>query len=173
MTEGLVLKRTNVGETDRVVTFLTRDFGKLVGVAKGIRSLKSSRRAHLEPGNYVKIFGAYTKSLPLITQATPLEDNGTSRQSLANVRRLTQILEVLDRLFVEGDTDQVAYLRAIELRRAVLKQASFKTLQSLLGKLLEHLGYQDYRQTAHSSVLDYVAEITEKKMKSFDYLQVK
>ena len=173
MTEGIVLKRTNVGETDRVVTFLTRDFGKLVGIAKGVRSLKSSRRAHLEPGNYIKLFGVYTKSLPLITQATPLESNAASRQSLSTVRRLTQILEVLDRLFVEGDTDQSAYAQAVELRRAVFNGESFKKLQSLLGKMLEHLGYQDYRETVHSSVLDYVAEITEKRMKSFDYLQVK
>lgn len=174
VTEGIVLKRVSTGETDRVVTFLTRDVGKLVGIAKGVRSLKSSRRAHLEPGSLVKIFVVNTRSLPLITQAIPLEAvSVTARRSLVDLRQLSQVLEVFDRLFVEGDIDQTAYLKALEIRRALIDSQSFRNLQTLLGSLLEHLGYQDYRETAHTSVLDYVAEITEKRMKSFDYLQVK
>lgn len=173
-TEGIVLKRMNTGEADRVVTFLTRDFGKLVGIAKGVRSLKSSRRAHLEPGSYVKIFVVNTRSLPLITQATPLENSHqSSRNSLVAVRQLSQILEVFDRLFVEGDIDQIAYLKALEVRRALFDNQSHLIMQTLLGSLLEYLGYQDYKETAHASVLEYVAEITEKRMKSFEYLQVK
>jgi DNA repair protein RecO (recombination protein O) len=172
-TEGIVLKRVNTGETDRLVTFLTRDFGKLVGVTKGVRSLKSSRRAHLEPGNYLKIFGVYTKGLPIITQTSLLEDAHTSRDSLVGVRQLTQVLEVLDRLFVEGDIDQSAYVKVVELRQALFNKSAYAKMQTLLGSLLEHLGYQNYQQTSHSSVLDYVAEITEKRMKSFEYLQVK
>lgn len=172
-TEGLVLKRVSTGETDRVVTFLTRDFGKLVGVAKGVRSLKSSRRAHLEPGNYLKIFGVYTKGMPLITQTSLLTNAHQTQQSLAEVRRLTQILEVFDRLFVENDADQAAYQQALLIRQTLDQKAGHAKLQALLGKLLERLGYQDYRNTKHTSVLDYVAEITEKRMKSFEYLRVK
>lgn len=171
-TEGIVLKRTNTGETDRVVTFLTRDFGKLVGIAKGIRSLKSSRRAHLEPGNLVKVFGVYTKSLPLITQATPI-DTSARPASLQSIRELSQILEVFDRLFVEGDSDQPAYLQALIIRETLSTQHNHQEIQDLLSHLLEHLGYQDYGSTAHASIMDYVAEITEKRMKSFEYLRVK
>jgi DNA repair protein RecO (recombination protein O) len=173
VTEGIVLKRVNVAETDRIVTFLTRDFGKLVGVAKGVRSLKSSKRAHLEPGNYLKIFGVYTKNLPLITQTSLLDDVHSSRTSLIGVRQLTQVLEVFDRLFVEGDIDQPAYAKAVEIRRALFSRSAYKKMQTLLGSLLEHLGYQDYQETPHASVLDYVAEISEKQMKSFEFLQVK
>lgn len=172
ITEGIVLKRTNTGEADRVVTFLTRDFGKLVGVAKGVRSLKSSRRAHLEPGNLVKIFGVHTRSLPLITQATPLAPS-SQPTSLSSIRELSQILEVFDRLFVEGDSDPPAYLQALTIRETLATRHAHADIQKLLGRLLEHLGYQDYQSANHASVLDYVAEITEKRMKSFEYLQVK
>jgi len=172
-TEGIVLKRVNTGETDRIITFLTRDFGKLVGIAKGVRSLKSSRQAHLEPGNYLKIFGIYTKNLPLITQTTLLEDAHASRNSLIGVRQLTQVLEVFDRLFVEGDIDQSAYVKVLKIRQALFNRIVYQKIQILLGDLLEHLGYQNYHETTHTSVLDYVAEITEKRMKSFEYLQVK
>ena len=42
----------------------------------------------------------------------------------------------------------------------------------MLHSLIKNLGYQDIKDTAYSNVLDYVAEITEKKMKSFDFLKV-
>lgn len=174
VTEGIVLKRSNVGETDRVVTFLTRDFGKLIGIAKGVRSLTSSRRAHLEPGNRITLFAVVTKSMPLITQTKLLEAAaGSAAVTLADMRRLTQILEVFDRLFVEGDIDQSAYAQAVTLRQMFLKRAPRRIIQEQLGALLERLGYQDYRETTHESVLDYVAEITEKRMKSFEYLHLK
>mgnify|MGYP003972626729 FL=1 len=174
ITEGIVLKRVNVGETDRVVTFLTRDFGKLVGVAKGVRSLKSTKRAHLEPGNLVKIFCIKTKSMPLITQSSLLEyGQSSTRNSLSALRGLAQILEILDKLFVEEDNDEPSYLQAVELRKAVLDNHTNGKIQPLLSKLLQNLGYQSFEKTHHKSVLDYVAEITEREMKSFEYLRVK
>ena len=173
-TEGIVLKRVSVGETDRIVTLLTKDFGKLVGVAKGIRSLTSSKRAHLEPGNRVKVFAVKTKSLPLITQATLIKNvQGSQRETLIGLRRLSQVLEVFDRLFVEEDEDQLAYLKTLEILELLTNTYSYQKMQDLLGSLLEHLGYQNYQETTHNSVLDYVAEITEKPMKSFEYLRVK
>ncbi|TAH60303.1 MAG: DNA repair protein RecO [Gottschalkiaceae bacterium] len=41
-TQGLVLKYTNVGEADRILTLLTRDKGKIKAYAKGCRRPKSS-----------------------------------------------------------------------------------------------------------------------------------
>ncbi len=174
VTEGIVLKRVSTGETDLVVTLLTRDYGKMVGVAKGARSLTSSKRAHLEPGNRVKVFAIKTKSLPLITQTSLIAHvTDEQRQTLAAMRRLSQILEVFDRLFVENDEDQQAYLAALKIVQLLDKTYSYRQMQALLGELLEHLGYQNYQETAHTSVLDYVAEITEQPMKSFEYLRVK
>ncbi|KKU23266.1 MAG: repair protein RecO protein [Microgenomates group bacterium GW2011_GWA1_46_15] len=37
-TEGIVLKRMNVGEADRFVTIFTRDLGKISALAKGVRT---------------------------------------------------------------------------------------------------------------------------------------
>lgn len=171
-TEGIVLKRFNTGETDRIVTLLTRDHGKLVCVAKGARKLKSAKRAHLESGNRVKVFLVKTKGLPLLTQTELIEDTSEARGSLAKIRRLTQILEVFDRLFMEEDTDQPAYLMALKLQRYVMEDAKFSFIQEELNKLLQHSGFQDFNLTNHKSILDYVAELSEKKMKSFEFLRV-
>ncbi len=41
-TEGIVLKHTNLGEADRILTILTRNNGKIKAIAKGCRKPKSS-----------------------------------------------------------------------------------------------------------------------------------
>ncbi len=47
-TEAVVLKKTKLGEADRILTFYTPDMGKTQGVAKGIRRPKSKMAGHLE-----------------------------------------------------------------------------------------------------------------------------
>jgi len=54
-TESLVLKSYNLAEADRIVVFLTRDFGIVRGVAKGAKRLKSRFGSMLEPFSTVTL----------------------------------------------------------------------------------------------------------------------
>lgn len=45
---GIVLARTNYGEADRIITFLTPDHGKVKGFAKGVRRTKSKLAGGIE-----------------------------------------------------------------------------------------------------------------------------
>ncbi len=47
-TSAVIVKRTNFGEADRVIQFFTRDFGKVSGIAKGVRKPKSKLAGGLE-----------------------------------------------------------------------------------------------------------------------------
>ncbi len=47
-TRGIVLGRHNLGEADRLITFITPDRGKLRAVARGVRRIKSRQAGHLE-----------------------------------------------------------------------------------------------------------------------------
>lgn len=47
-TRGIVLARTNFGEADRIVTLLTRDYGKIRVIAKGVRKERSKLAAGIE-----------------------------------------------------------------------------------------------------------------------------
>ena len=46
---AIVLRRTNYGEADRVVAFLTHEHGKVAAMAKGVRRPKSKLGGGLEP----------------------------------------------------------------------------------------------------------------------------
>jgi DNA repair protein RecO (recombination protein O) len=48
VTRGIVLARTNYGEADRILTFLTPNHGKLKVIAKGVRKAKSKLAGGIE-----------------------------------------------------------------------------------------------------------------------------
>ena len=86
--DGIVLKRNKVGETDRVISLLTQEYGKLVAVAKGVRKLSSSKRAFLEPGNLVKAYFIKTKSFNATMTETDqgyiISKGSEAKKSLSN-----------------------------------------------------------------------------------------
>ena len=47
-TEAIILRRTNYGEADRVLSLLTPEYGKLSAIAKGVRKPKSKLAGGLE-----------------------------------------------------------------------------------------------------------------------------
>lgn len=48
-TEGIVLKKLDIGEADVLYALYTKDFGKVVARAQGIRKNGAKLRGHLEP----------------------------------------------------------------------------------------------------------------------------
>ncbi|MBD3250584.1 MAG: DNA repair protein RecO [Candidatus Pacebacteria bacterium] len=170
--EALILKRVNTGETDRVVTLLSREKGKLVCVAKGVRKLNSSKRAFMEPGNLVKAHFVQTKSLPLLIQAKLISDSAPAKSSLVKIRQLTQVLEVFDKLFVEEELDFKTFQLAIDTRDQIVG-GELKLVKPQLGKLISLLGFPHPDQTKFDSILDYVQQLAERPMRSFEYLQLK
>lgn len=48
VTQGIVLTRTNFGEADRIITFLTIDHGKVKAMAKGVRKAKAKLAGSVE-----------------------------------------------------------------------------------------------------------------------------
>lgn len=172
-TTALVLKRTSVGETDRLVTLLSPERGKVVCVAKGVRKLKSSSRANLEPGNLIRAFFVDTKSLPLLTQSRLVKAASPLRRSLIQITQLQQILEIFDRLFVEDFIDEEASQLAFSIYDELLSPQKHNLhIKQLLKQLIQVLGYQNLDETLHQSINDYVEEISEKKMKSVEFLRV-
>ncbi len=171
---GIVLKRKKIGETDRLVTLLTQEQGKILSVAKGVRKLSSSKRAFLEPGNYVQAHFVITKSLPLLIQAKLIEDCAAIRTSLTEIRKLTQFLEVLEKLFVEEELEDKLFKQALNLRQGIVKKTLTNSqIKAGLGHVIQQLGYRHPNETDYDSILDYVSALADRPMRSFEYLATK
>src|ERR1035438_4743161 len=66
---AIVIGRTNFGEADRVIRFLTADRGKVSAVAKGVRKIKSRSGGHLELFGEVSLMCATGHNLDTVTSA--------------------------------------------------------------------------------------------------------
>lgn len=170
--EGIILKRTNLGETDRLVTLISQEKGRFVCVAKGVRRLNSSTKAALEPGNIARVQLINTKGLPLLVQAKLLEDASPARMDLIRIRQLAQILEIFDKLFVEEEIPQKTYDLLLTIRQKLIQNET-QVIRHYLQKLLQTLGFKDENNNSKQTMLEYVQQIAERPMRSFDFLQIK
>lgn len=74
--QAVVLRTQKLGEADRIITLLTRQHGRIRGVAKGVRRTKSKFGARLEPGSHVDIQLFVGKTFDTVTQVEALENYG-------------------------------------------------------------------------------------------------
>lgn len=168
-TTALVLKRREWKEADWLVTLLTKDYGKLAAVAKGARKIKSTRLGKLEPRYEITAQLVKTKALPILTQCkmTSVPD---TQLDLTTIRRITQILETLDRLIPDQEPDEHLYHQAHVLLSTVIHNPTQTKTQ--LNKLMKQLGYAQLHDDGQS-FLEYVSKLSDKPMRSWDFLRVK
>src|ERR1700751_594154 len=55
-TPAIVIRARDYSESDRIVTLLTRDFGKLSGIAKGAKASRKRFERKLEPFSHVTLY---------------------------------------------------------------------------------------------------------------------
>ena len=74
--EAVVLRTQKLGEADRIITLLTREHGRVRGVAKGVRRTKSKFGARLEPGSHVDIQLYTGRTFDTVTQVESISNYG-------------------------------------------------------------------------------------------------
>lgn len=138
LTEAVVLKRSDFGEADRIITFLTKNRGKITAIAKGVKRLESRKRGHVELLNQVKLGVAEGKNLDVLTEAEVIDSFPHIREDLTRVAWSYQVVELIDHLtqphqenhliynllvktlqhlnFTEDDFQVPVYLRAFETK---------------------------------------------------------
>ncbi len=101
-TEGIVLKRRDWGEADRIVTFFTKKRGKITAVAKGVRKVNSRRAPNIELLNHTNIFLHATRGLPILTEAAEIASFPSLKADLEKLSLTYLILELVDQFLEEG-----------------------------------------------------------------------
>lgn len=74
--EAVVLRTHKLGEADRIVTLLTRNHGRVRGVARGVRKTSSRIGARLEPFSHVDVQLYEGRSLDTVTQVESIAAHG-------------------------------------------------------------------------------------------------
>jgi DNA repair protein RecO (recombination protein O) len=105
-TEVIVLRRTDFGEADRLLTVLTPERGKLRLVAKGVRKPTSRKSGHVELFSYGQFLVAMGRDLDIVTQAETLEPFLALREDLMRTTYAYYMAELADAFSAERDENQ-------------------------------------------------------------------
>jgi DNA repair protein RecO (recombination protein O) len=94
-TDAIVLKTMKFRDTSKIVTFYTRRYGKLKGVAKGAREMKSKFGASLEPMTRVSLvlYRKENRDLQLISQCDIVRYH---KKIHTEIERMSVALSILD-----------------------------------------------------------------------------
>lgn len=101
-TEGLILRRSDFGEADRLLLLATPG-GKRRVVAKGVRKTTSKLAGHLELFTHATLLLAVGRNLDIITQSQTISGHTTLRAGLASLGCAYYAAELYDRFTEEGD----------------------------------------------------------------------
>lgn len=168
-TEGVVLRRRNFDEADKIITVFTKDYGKIKALAKGIRRINSRRAPYLELFNQVAIFLYQGKNFALITDVKVIKGFSGIRKDLKKVAGAFYISELVDKLTAEGQTNSQVYQLLVNCLNDLNHQS--KDLPGWVKKfaaaLCQELGFWPRNKSAQNLDIDYFVEgIIERKLKS-------
>jgi DNA repair protein RecO (recombination protein O) len=102
-TRGIVLRRRDFDEADRLLTVLTRDRGKLTLLAKGARKISSRKAAHVDLFKQVELQVHRGRSFGIVTQAETVCSFTVIRNDLQRLAAAHYLAELADSFAHEGD----------------------------------------------------------------------
>lgn len=100
-TEAVILRQTNLGEADRIISLYTPNLGKVRAVAKGARRPQSKLAGHLQPLHHSLLLLTRGQNLDIITQAQTINSFLTSRSDLWLAGCAIYAVELVDRFTAE------------------------------------------------------------------------
>ena len=114
-TEGLIIRLANFSETSQVVTFFTREHGKVAALAKGGKRLKSSFEAALDLLTACRIvfLRKSSASLDILTEAQLVSRFRPREKSLGSLYGGYYVAELLDGLTEPYDPHTTLYDEAL------------------------------------------------------------
>ncbi len=139
-TEGLILKRKNFGEADRVLTVLTDRYGKISVIARGVRKITSRRAGNVEVLNRVKLHLFKSKNHTLI-EAESIETFQKIKSDLILSTTAFHIIELVDRLVAEEQKNTYLYNLTVTTLEILEKNPRQVFVRAFEVKILSLLGF--------------------------------
>jgi DNA repair protein RecO (recombination protein O) len=164
-TEALVLRSMKFGETSKIVTFLSRDHGRLKAIAKGVRAARPRFGGALEPFARLELV-YYRKNhgdLHLVSQADLIEGFLGLTDDLMRYAFGCGVLEFTERVVGDESEAGVVFDDAIDVLR-LMQESDRDALPHLLRafqmKAIVTLGHAPELYTCTSCGRDAGASVT-------------
>lgn len=132
-TEAIILKQSNLGEADRILTLFTPYKGKFSAIAKGIRRPISKKTGHLELLYRSQLQIAVGRNLDIVTQAQGLESFLHMRDELWHLTCGVYLTELVER-FIEDTTPHTDVYKLLSESLRALERDAVEVQQQRIEK---------------------------------------
>lgn len=167
-TEGIIIKRRNSGEADRVITILTGSKGKIQAKAVGVRRISSRRSSHIEQLNFSTLSFYQGRAFPLLLEAQTIDSFPLIKCDLEKIGIAYYICELVDKMCPENQENPYIFPILLQTLRNLSSQMDKKKVAHVFEQsMLMQLGYypkQAYSETFDSTV--FLEQILERKLKT-------
>ena len=144
---GLVLNKRDLRETSIIVDFYTKEFGKISGVLKGIRSEPEKFASNLEPFslNEIIFYRKTHSSLHLVAQADKLDNFTRARQNIERFTTAGFMMELIGSIMqLEDKNEEVFNLALASLKELETNYNPEKIATIFKIKMLKLSGFKPH-----------------------------
>lgn len=164
-TEGIILKRSNFGEADRIITVFTKKHGKIKVLAKGVRRINSRRGPNIELFNLVTLYIHKGRAFDILTEAQVINVFPSIRRNLELIGLAYYCCELVDGLCAENQP----HPRVFELLLKTFRELDSGLIHKFESELLYELGFLPAFKKIDTT--SYIEKLLERRIKTKTILQ--
>lgn len=146
--EGIILKRRNLGEADRILTVFTHQRGKITVLAKGVRKITSRRSGNVELLNRSVMYLHRGKNFLILTEASALDTYQKLKEDLILSATAFHILELTDRLTAENQESMILYEHLVSVLQRLCRTPRQILIRAYEAKILSNQGFASFRSNS-------------------------
>ena len=143
--EGIILKRRNLGEADRILTVFSLQKGKISVLAKGVRRITSRRAGNVELLNRVSMYLHQAKTFLILTEASSINTFQKIKTDLTLSTYAYHIIELVDKLTAENQENRILYEHLVEVLKRLERKPRQILIRAFEVKILANLGFISFQ----------------------------
>lgn len=147
--EGVILKRRNLGEADRILTVFSHQLGKISVLGKGVRRITSRRSGNVELLNRVLMYLHQAKTFLILTEAISLDTFQKIKSDLTLSTYAYHIIELVDKLTAENQEHRILYEHLVQVLERLEKNPRQILIRAFEIKILSVLGFIDFSSKSY------------------------
>jgi DNA repair protein RecO (recombination protein O) len=142
-TEAIVIKKTKLGEADRILTLYTPHLGKIQAVAKGVRRPRSKMSGHLELLTHSLISLARGKNIDTVTGTQTINSFLPLKSDLRLISYALYVTELVNQFTADNAEDYPLFQLLLETMQRLCQGGDNElVLRYFELHLLDEVGYR-------------------------------
>lgn len=140
--QGIIIKRDNLGEADRLVTLFTDRFGKIKVIAKGARRPRSRMASSTDLFCEIEFVAARTRSIDILTESKILSSHCDIGSQWAKTKNAYWVGELINQLTHDEEPNPKLYQLLSEVLKIINHQKTNLIVDYFIYHCLSLLGYK-------------------------------